>query len=101
MDLTDGVVKQNTSYANITASGNYAGGIAGRNSGMIQIPDDKDDTTDRTIEAADGKAIGGIVGINETQGKIEVTAKGSATEVVAVGSGLTVTGETKVAESPA
>ena len=95
-NLTDGVVKQNTSYANITASGNYAGGIAGRNSGMIQIPDDKDDTTDRTIEAADGKAIGGIVGINETQGKIEVTAKGSATEVVAVGSGLTVTGETKV-----
>ena len=74
-NLTDGVVKQNTSYANITASGNYAGGIAGRNSGMIQIPDDKDDTTDRTIEAADGKAIGGIVGINETQGKIEVTAK--------------------------
>ena len=63
---------------------------------MIQIPDDKDDTTDRTIEAANGKAIGGIVGINETQGKIEVTAKGTATEVVAVGSGLTVTGERKV-----
>lgn len=95
-NLTDGVVKQNTSYANITASGSYAGGIAGRNNGTIQIPDDKNDTTNRTIAAANGEAIGGIVGINETQGKIEVTAKGTATEIVAVGSGLTITGESKV-----
>ena len=66
---------------------------------MIQIPDDKDDTTDRTIEAANGKAIGGIVGINETQGKIEVTAKGTATEVVAVGSDLRSPEKGKSAES--
>ena len=68
---------------------------------MIQIPDDKDDTTDRTIEAADGKAISGIVGINETQGKIEVTAKEVRQKSLQSEADLRSPEKRKSAESPA
>ena len=35
-NLTDGLVKNCASAANVTAAGNCAGGIAGRNSGLIE-----------------------------------------------------------------
>ena len=40
-NLTEGMLKKNTSYVNVTASGDYAGGVAGRNNGTIQIAHDK------------------------------------------------------------
>ena len=96
-NLTEGMLKKNTSYVNVTASGDYAGGVAGRNNGTIQIAHDKNDTASRSISAVNGTAIGGIVGINEENGKIEVTGSGNTgNEIVAVGSGVSITGQKKV-----
>ena len=96
-NLTEGILKKNTSYAGITASGDYAGGVAGRNNGTIQIAHDGNDTVNRSISAANGMAVGGIVGINEENGNIEATGTGNTNnEILAVGSGVSVTGEEKV-----
>lgn len=57
-----GTVKENISYANITAGGSYIGGVAGRNSGSMEVGVDAQDKA-RNIDGRSGEGIGGIVGI--------------------------------------
>lgn len=92
-----GTVKENISYANITAGGSYIGGVAGRNSGSMEVGVDAPDKA-RNIDGRSGEGIGGIVGINEASGSVKVTAKVSRKEeeLVAVGSQVTIHGNEKV-----
>ena len=92
-----GTVKENRSYANITAGGSYIGGVAGRNSGNMEVGVDVHDKA-RNIDGRSGEGIGGIVGINEATGSVKVTAKvsGKEDELVAVGSQVTIHGNEKV-----
>ncbi len=92
-----GTVKENISYANITAGGSYVGGVAGRNSGIIEVGVDVDDKA-RNIDGRSGEGIGGIVGINEVSGSVKVAGKvsGKENELVAVGSQVTIHGNEKV-----
>lgn len=92
-----GTVKENISYANITAGGSYIGGVAGRNSGNMEVGVDAQDKA-RNIDGRSGEGIGGIVGINEASGSVKVTAKvsGKEGELVAVGSQVTIHGNEKV-----
>lgn len=92
-----GTVKENISYANITAGGSYVGGVAGRNSGSMEVGVDAPDKA-RNIDGRSGEGIGGIVGINEASGSVKVTAKVSRKEeeLIAVGSQVTIHGNEKV-----
>lgn len=92
-----GTVKENISYANITAGGSYVGGVAGRNSGIIEVGVDVHDKA-RNIDGRSGEGIGGIVGINEASGSVKVAGKisGKEGELVAVGSQVTIRGKEKV-----
>ena len=92
-----GTVKENISYANITAGGSYIGGVAGRNSGNMEVGVDVHDKA-RNIDGRSGEGIGGIVGINEASGSVKVTGKvsGKEGELVAVGSQVTIHGNEKV-----
>lgn len=92
-----GTVKENISYANITAGGSYVGGVAGRNSGSMEVGVDAPDKA-RNIDGRSGEGIGGIVGINEASGSVKVTAKVSRKEeeLIAVGSQITIHGNEKV-----
>ena len=93
-NLQNGMLESDTSYANMIGYGNYIGGISGKNSGVIQVSEE-DGTSVRTITSTNGEGIGGIVGLNEEDGKIQT--KGDAgQEVVAVGNGVSVTGAAKV-----
>ena len=73
-NLTKGVVRENTSYANISGTSDNVGGIAGRNSGTIQIAEDKN--ISRSIMSSHGTNVGGIIGINEKTGTLSVTGDG-------------------------
>ncbi len=95
-NLTGGIIKDSISAANVTGSGDRVGGIAGRNSGTIELADESKNSITRTVQSTSGTAVGGIVGLNEAGGKLVVTASGTTTEVVAVGSGLTVRGSENV-----
>lgn len=92
-----GTVKENISYANITAGGSYIGGVAGRNSGSMEVGVDAQNKA-RNIDGRSGEGIGGIVGINEASGSVKVTAKVSRKEeeLIAVGSQVTIHGNEKV-----
>lgn len=92
-----GTVKENISYANITAGGSYVGGVAGRNSGIIEVGVDVQDKA-RNIDGRSGEGIGGIAGINEASGSVKVAGKvsGKENELVAVGSQVTIHGNEKV-----
>lgn len=92
-----GTVKENISYANITAGGSYIGGVAGRNSGNMEVGVDVHDKA-RNIDGRSGEGIGGIVGINEASGSVKVTGKvsGKEDELVAVGSQVSIHGNEKV-----
>lgn len=94
-NLTDGLVKNCASAANVTAAGNCAGGIAGRNSGLIELADASSDTAARTVQGSRGEGIGGVVGVNEADGQLRISG-GQNSQVVAAGSGLTVMGQSSV-----
>lgn len=94
-NLTSGLVKNCASAANVTAAGNYAGGMAGRNSGIIELADASSDTAARTVQGSRGEGVGGIVGVNEAGGQLRISG-GQNSQVVAAGSGLTVTGQSSV-----
>lgn len=95
-NMTGGQLIENTSNANVTASGDYVGGIAGRNAGTIELSDDSNNVS-RTVLGSASKGVGGIVGLNESGGKLQVTDNGSnGGEIVAVGSGMTVIGKDEV-----
>lgn len=87
-NLSGGVIQDSFCIGNITARGNYAGGIAGRNNGAVLVAEDNH-TEKRTISGRNGQGIGGLVGCNEASGSIQVSGKG---DVTAVGSGVTVIG---------
>ena len=91
-----GTVKENESYANITASGSRVGGTVGRNSGSVQAGVDNG-TKSRSIAGRNGEGIGGIVGVNESTGTIQVTGNTSGgNELVAVGAQVSIRGNEKV-----
>lgn len=91
-----GTVKENGSYANITASGSRVGGTVGRNSGSVQAGVDNG-TKSRSIDGRNGEGIGGIVGVNESTGTIQVTGNTSGgNELVAVGAQVSIRGNEKV-----
>lgn len=94
-NLTDGLVKNCASAANVTAAGNCAGGIAGRNSGLIELADASSDTATRTVQGSRGEGVGGVVGVNEAGGQLCISG-GQNSQVVAAGSGLTVMGQSSV-----
>lgn len=90
-NLTKGVIRENTSYANISAASDNVGGIVGRNSGTIQVAEDEN--ISRSIMSSHGTNVGGIIGINEKTGTLSVTGDGGTNgEIVAVGSGARITG---------
>lgn len=90
-NLTKGVIRENTSYANISVASDNVGGIAGRNSGTIQVAEDEN--ISRSIMSSHGTNVGGIIGINEKTGTLSVTGDGGTNgEIVAVGSGARITG---------
>lgn len=94
-NLTDGLVKNCASAANVTAAGNCAGGIAGRNSGLIELADASSDMAARTVQGSRGEGVGGVVGVNEAGGQLRISG-GQNSQVVAAGSGLTVMGQSSV-----
>ena len=94
-NLTDGLVKNCASAANVTAAGNCAGGTAGRNSGLIELADASSDTAARTVQGSRGEGVGGVVGVNEAGGQLSISG-GQNSQVVAAGSGLTVMGQSSV-----
>ena len=93
-----GTLKDNISQANIQGSGNYIGGLVGRNSGSIEAGTDNG-TASRNIEGKSGEGVGGLVGINEASGTIKVVGTGGTTtagELIAVNDKVTVWGKEKV-----
>ncbi len=97
-NATGGTLKDNISQANIQGSGNYIGGLVGRNSGSIEAGVDSG-TASRNIEGKSGEGVGGLVGINEASGTIKVVGTGGTTttrELIAVNDNVTVWGKEKV-----
>ena len=93
-NLQSAQLKENTSYANITASGNQIGGISGRNSGVIFATTHSGTSIQRITSS--GTAIGGLIGVNEIMGTLEVEASGTKTDVVVIGNSVTVNGYEQV-----
>ncbi len=90
-----GTLKDNISQANIQGSGNYIGGLVGRNSGSIEAGTDNG-TASRNIEGKSGEGVGGLVGINEATGTIKVVGTTTTGELIAVNDKVTVWGKEKV-----
>lgn len=72
-NLAGGMLTGNQNKADISAAGNYAGGLSGANSGTIQTSEDQSDSS-RTVSGIQGEGIGGIVGWNKQSGRVEVIA---------------------------
>ncbi len=99
-NMTGAVLKNNTSYVNITAAGDYAGGIAGGNAGRIEMAADAGTST-RTIRGTGsgetgGVGIGGIVGWNKTGGTIVIKGASAGTNVIAVNASVSIVGRERV-----
>ncbi len=87
-NLPDGVIEDSVCAGNVTAYGDYAGGLVGRNAGRVLAGED-DTAGKRTVSGQRGQGIGGLVGRNEASGSVRVSGTG---EVTAANSGLTVVG---------
>lgn len=94
----------NRNEANLTAAGDFAGGIAGINDGTIEVLADTSQA-ERRITGNNGMGIGGIVGRNDSLGSICVRSAqaggGTGTgaddgETVAVNGKVRITGREKV-----
>lgn len=101
-NLKGGTLTGNENYATVNASGkdnsDYAavGGIAGQNSGTIVLQKDSS-TKSRSVSGAKGAGVGGLVGINEYDGQIQVTGTGGTSgEIIVVSNKVTVQGYEQV-----
>ncbi len=94
MNMQGGVVKDNHNRANVTAAGNYAGGIAGYNDGKIQAAEDTY-TGSRSVIGTGGEGIGGIAGMNRNEVEVISLAASASGEVIAVNKKATVIGRSK------
>lgn len=101
-NLKGGTLTGNENYATVNASGKdnsgYAavGGIAGQNSGTIVLQKDSS-TKRRSVSGAKGAGVGGLVGINESDGQIQVTGTGGTSgEIIVVSNKVTVQGYEQV-----
>ena len=101
-NLKGGTLTGNENYATVNASGKdssgYAavGGIAGQNSGTIVLQKDSS-TRSRSVSGAKGAGVGGLVGINESDGQIQVTGTGGTSgEIIVVSNKVTVQGYEQV-----
>ena len=101
-NLKVGTLTGNENYATVNASGKdnsgYAavGGIAGQNSGTIVLQKDSS-TKRRSVSGAKGAGVGGLVGINESDGQIQVTGTGGTSgEIIVVSNKVTVQGYEQV-----
>ena len=101
-NLKGGTLTGNEYYATVNASGkdnsDYAavGGIAGQNSGTIVLQKDSS-TKSRSVSGAKGAGVGGLVGINESDGQIQVTGTGGTSgEIIVVSNKVTVQGYEQV-----
>ncbi len=94
-NLTDGILKENTSYANVSGMGDYVGGIVGRNSAVISLGNDNANIA-RTVSSSSGVGVGGIVGVNEASGSITASGSENSQEIIALGEGASVSGQEKV-----
>lgn len=101
-NLKGGTLTGNENYATVNASGkdnsDYAavGGIAGQNSGTIVLQKDSS-TKSRSVSGAKGAGVGGLVGINESDGQIQVTGTGGTSgEIIVVSNKVTVQGYEQV-----
>lgn len=101
-NLKGGTLTGNENYATVNASGkdnsDYAavGGIAGQNSGTIVLQKDSS-TKSRSVSGAKGAGVGGLVGINESDGQIKVTGTGGTSgEIIVVSNKVTVQGYEQV-----
>ena len=73
-------------------------GIAGRNNGNIIIENSRSVIT-RSISAGNATGVGGLAGMNETNGTIRVTGDGeTGGEITVVDAGLSVSGSSKLEE---
>lgn len=86
-NLDGGSLIGNSSNINITGFGNNIGGIAGRNSGAIQI---SNNSVSGTIISTKGKNVGGIAGISEKSGTF--TFATTSGDIIAVGTNAKITG---------
>ena len=90
-NLYGAVLKDNISQANVSAQGNNVGGQAGVNAGFVYVLEDTNKK--RKIESSGGDNVGGIVGLNEPSGSIQVTV---VTDKPVIGNGVTIVGDTYV-----
>ncbi len=91
-NLPNATLQDNTSQANINAAGDAAGGIVGRNAGILKLSSDSSTGT-KTVSGKNG--VGGIVGINDEGAVLSLTSD-SKDGVVVTGSGVSVSGQEKV-----
>ena len=96
-NLSGGVIRENISYANVSGAGDYIGGIAGRNSGVIEIAEASGDTVSRTVRSSRGSGVGGVIGKNESDGTLQINGNANKNgELTAISSSVTVTGYERV-----
>lgn len=94
-NMGGGLLRDNTSSSNVTGAGEEAiGGLAGRNSGTIQLTTDKNEA-EKSISASNATGVGGLVGVNEVKGILRV-GDNIGTQLVAVGNKTSVEGSAKV-----
>ena len=86
-----GTVKDNRSSANVSGA-SRVGGIAGENGGAITLSSTP--AGKRRVNGS-GSGVGGVIGVNTATGQLEASG-GTAGEVIAADSELTVQGDTKV-----
>lgn len=96
-NLDNALLEDNISNISINAVGSMAGGIAGRNAGIVHITKSSIAPTDAIrIHSRNGENIGGLVGQNESTGLVRVSQSVSTaaegTSVIAVNSKTSVTG---------
>ena len=101
-NLQGGILAGNTNNATVNASGvdeaGFAsvGGLAGQNSGKIQLSRD-DSLSGHSVSGMRGAGVGGAVGINETGGSILMSGNADGdSEIVVVSDKVTVQGYEKV-----
>lgn len=93
-NMSGGIVEKSISKSSINAAGNYVGGVAGSNSGIIRVG--KDTSIDsRTISGQ--QYVGGIAGRNNETGTVDTVSDNagttaSNTEIVAVSNSASIDG---------
>ena len=93
-NLPNATLTKNTGCANLSGAGNAVGGIAGRNSGVIEAEAYEANGTSAQKISSNGIAVGGLIGINETSGTIQATdGTDKNSELVVIGNNVSVNGK--------